>query len=92
VLGHSVLNIGLARKSTRPFRLNAKPAGTMRLAPDFFALYTKVDKAEDAAIKKGGDAPTEDDSNGYALLHDPAAPVHEVSSETRDSAFIPDAG
>jgi hypothetical protein len=71
--GHSVLNIGLPGKSTRPFQLNPKPTGTVRLAPEFLALYAKVDKASDAAIKKGGDAPKEDDSNGYALLHDPAA-------------------
>ncbi len=66
----SALFIGLPGKSTRPFRLNAKPTGAVRLAKDFQALLAKVDKALFAAIKKGGDAPQEDDSNGYALFHD----------------------
>jgi hypothetical protein len=70
---HYVLFIGLPGKSTRPFRLNTKPTGAVRLAQDFQSLFAKEAKAEEAAIKKGGDAPQEDDSNGYALIHDPAA-------------------
>jgi hypothetical protein len=79
---HSILYIGLPGKSTRPFRLNAKPAGAVRLAQDFQALFAKKDKAEDAAVKKGGDAPQEDDSNGYALQHDPA--TRKLQLELRD--------
>ena len=79
---HSVLFIGLPGKSTRPFRLNAKPIGPVRLASEFQTLHASVLKAVDAAVKKGGDAPQEDDSNGYALIHDPAA--RKLQLEMRD--------
>ena len=71
--GHSVLFIGLPGTSSRPFSLNPKPDGATRLSKEFLAIYAKLDRAMEAAIKKGGDAPVEDDSQGYALIHDPAA-------------------
>jgi hypothetical protein len=79
---HSALFIGLPGKSTRPFRLNAKPTGAVRLAKEFQALLAKMDKAVFTAIKKGGDAPQEDDSNGYFLIHDPAG--HKLQLQMRD--------
>lgn len=79
---HSSLFIGLPGKSTRPFRLNAKPTGAVRLAKEFQALLAKMDKAMFAAMKKGGDASQEDDSNGYFLIHDPAG--HKLQLQVRD--------
>ena len=71
--GHSVLFIGLPGTSSRQFPLNPKPDGAARLSKEFLAIYAKLDHAFEAAVKKGGDAPLEDDSQGYALIHDPAA-------------------
>jgi hypothetical protein len=36
-------------------------------------LHDRIDRAIQAAVRKGGDAAHEDDSEGYMLLHDPAA-------------------
>jgi hypothetical protein len=79
---HSVLFIGLPGKSTRPFQLNAKPGGAVRLPHELQELFAKIEKAEYAAIKKGGDASQEDDSNGYALFQDPA--TRKLQFELRD--------
>jgi hypothetical protein len=80
--GHHVLFIGLPGESTRTFRLNAKPVGTARLPAGLLALFAKVDEAISAAIKKGGDAPQEDDSEGYALIHYP--PGRTLQLQLRD--------
>jgi hypothetical protein len=64
--GHAVLFIGLPGASSRPLRVNAKPTGAVRLAADFLRLYIRLDRAIDDAVKKGGDAPNEDDSQGFA--------------------------
>jgi hypothetical protein len=79
---HSMLFIGLPGKSTRSFQLNAKPTGAVRLAHELQALLAKIEKAGYAAIKKGGDASAEDDSNGYALFHDPA--TRKLQLQMRD--------
>ena len=76
---------GFPGESTRVFRLNAKPAGTVRLPWEFLTLYAKVDRAIDVAIKKGGDAPQEDDSRGYALIHYP--PARKLQLQMRDYAL-----
>jgi hypothetical protein len=36
-------------------------------------LYSRLDQALEAAVRRGGQAAEEDDSNGYALVKDPAA-------------------
>jgi len=80
--GNRVLFIGLPGKSTRTFQLNAKPAGATRLPAEFLALSAKLGQAIYAATKKGGDAPQEDDSQGYALIHYP--PARKLQLELRD--------
>ncbi len=82
--GHSVLFIGLPGKSTRTFRLNPKPEGAARLSREFLALDAKLQEARNAAVKKGGDAAQEDDSQGYALSRDPA--THGLQLQLRDYA------
>jgi hypothetical protein len=79
---HAMLYIGLSGESTRPFQLNAKPGGAVRLPHELQELFAKLEKAEYAAIKKGGDASQEDDSNGFALFHDPA--TRKLQFELRD--------
>jgi hypothetical protein len=80
--GRPVLFIGLPAESTHAFRLNAKPVGTARIAAEPLALFARLDQAIIAAIKKGGDAPQEDDSQGYALIHDP--PARKLQLQLRD--------
>jgi hypothetical protein len=71
--GRTWVYISLPGKSSVPFRYLPEPTGSARLSPELVALMKKRDKALYAAIEKGGDAPQEDDSAGYALTHDPAS-------------------
>jgi hypothetical protein len=82
--GNAVLFIGLAGKSSQPFRLNPKPAGAVRLPADYLKLMADLDREIEAAIRKGGDAPMEDDSQGYALIHYP--PAQKLQIDLRDYA------
>ncbi len=83
--GDRVLFIGLSGRSSREFHLNPKPAGTVRLSKDIVELYARLDKAEHAAVRKGGDAPQEDTSNGYRLLKYP--PVRKLELQVRQYAL-----
>jgi hypothetical protein len=71
--GKRLLFIGLPGASYKSLAYNPEPTGDDRLPPDIMNLYSRVDEALRAAVRKGGDAAQEDDSNGYMLAKDPAA-------------------
>ena len=71
--GKTLLFIGLPGASYKPFVYNPEPKGADRLPPEIVDLASRLDTAIFAAVEKGGDAATEDDSNGYALINDSAA-------------------
>jgi hypothetical protein len=79
--GRGTLYIGLAGESSKTFRLNPKPSSPARLPPDLVALFGKLDAAISDAVHKGGDAPNEDDSQGFALIKSP--PAHALQLELR---------
>jgi hypothetical protein len=71
--GDRVIFVGLPGSSSKSFPKNPEPRGTARLSNEIVILNDRLDQALRAAVQKGGDAPREDDSAGYALVHDPAA-------------------
>ena len=71
--GRRLLFIGLAGATSKPLKLNPVPSGASRLPEPFVSLYQRVDRAIEAAVRKGGHSAEEDDSQGYALIKDPAA-------------------
>jgi hypothetical protein len=83
--GSSILFIGLPGKSTREFRLDAKPTGAVHLSAELVALHADLDKAEEAAAKKGGDAPQEDTNPGYRLIKYP--PARQAALQVREYAL-----
>jgi hypothetical protein len=70
--GNVLLFIGLPGASSKPFTYNPEPTGNERLPRDIMSLYRHLDRAIEEAVRKGGRAAQEDDSNGYALINDPA--------------------
>ena len=71
--GNRLLFIGLPGASNKDFAYNAEPKGDERLSSDIMKLYGRLDRALEAAVRRGGPATEEDDSNGYALVKDPTA-------------------
>jgi hypothetical protein len=71
--GNRLLFIGLPGASHKAFAYNPEPTGEAWLSPEILDLYSRLDPALEAAVRKGGDAAQEDDSNGYALINDPEA-------------------
>jgi hypothetical protein len=71
--GDRVPFIGLPGESTKNFDYNPAPKGRIRLSEEIIALHRQMESAEEAAIRKGGNAAKEDDSNGYALINDQVA-------------------
>jgi len=71
--GNRLLFIGLPGASYKAFVYNPAPTGSERLTADIMKLYDRLDQALEAAVRKGGQAAEEEDSNGYALITDPAA-------------------
>ncbi len=69
--GDTYIFIGLPGKSSKKFVTNQAPNGAMRLSKELMALEARLEKAFDEAMRKGGDAVVEDDSQGYALVNDP---------------------
>ncbi len=69
--GGRLVFIGLKGANLREFVYSPAPTGAERLTPDIIALSKRVDKQFEAAVKRGGDSAAEDDSQGYALSHDP---------------------
>lgn len=74
------LYIGLGGTSSRKLPLRKAPTGTERLDHEGMQLYEK-DMAAWARAVLNGDA-SEDDSNGYALFHDPAAHKIQLAMRT----------
>jgi hypothetical protein len=70
--GQMLVYIGLPGASYRPFAYNPTPGGAARLTPAIVDIEARFGEAIQAAVRKGGDAPSEDDSRGYALQKDPA--------------------
>jgi hypothetical protein len=71
--GKRLLFVGLPGASYKTFAYNDAPKGSARLSADVMNLYSRLDNAIMLAVRKGGDAAREDDSNGYALIYDPDA-------------------
>lgn len=77
--GNRLLFIGLPGASNIGFAYNPEPKGNERLSPDIMDLYGRLDRALEEAVRKGGQAAEEDDSNGYALAKDPTARSLELA-------------
>lgn len=71
--GNHLLFIGLPGASNKSFVYNAEPKGNERLPSEIMDVYGRLDHALEAAVRRGGQAAEEDDSNGYALVKDPTA-------------------
>jgi hypothetical protein len=71
--GNRLVFIGLPGASSKSFVYNPDPQGKERLPAAIMDLYSQLDHALEAAVRKGGDAAQEDDSYGYALVNDPDA-------------------
>ncbi len=71
--GNVLLFIGLPGASHKSFAYNSETQGHDRLPPEIMNLDRRLDRAIEKAVQKGGEAAEEDDSNGYALVKDPAA-------------------
>jgi HEAT repeats len=71
--GGVLLFIGLRGGSFKAFAYGPTPTGEARVSADLEELDKRLDEAIGAAVQKGGDAAREDDSQGYALSHDPEA-------------------
>lgn len=65
-LGNRLLFIGLPGSSYKSFAYHPEPSGKDRLPRAIVRLYSKLDRAIESAVRKGGGAAEEDDSNGYA--------------------------
>jgi hypothetical protein len=70
--GRMLIYIGLPGGTYKPFTLNPAPTGNDKLPPEIAHLYDQEMDALFAAVAKGGQAATEDTSQGYALSNDPA--------------------
>jgi hypothetical protein len=71
--GSRLLFIGLPGASNKSFTYYPEPKGNERLPAGIMAVYARLDRAIEAAVRRGGQSAEEDDSNGYALMKDPAA-------------------
>lgn len=69
--GDTYIFIGLPGTSSKKFVTDPPPTGAVRLSKELVALEARIEKAGEEAMLKGGDAVMEDDSQGYALAHDP---------------------
>ena len=70
--GGVLLFIGLRGGSFKAFEYHPAPTGEARVSIELAELDERLDEAIVAAVQKGGNAATEDDSKGYALTRDPA--------------------
>ena len=77
--GNRLLFIGLPGASYKSFVHNPEPKGNDRLPHEMMNLYSRLDRALEAAVRRGGTAAEEDDSHGYALIKDPHARSLQVA-------------
>jgi hypothetical protein len=71
--GGYVIFIGLPGESSKRLARNPPPTGTMRLPKEITDLDARFGAAIITAVRQGGNASKEDDSNGYALINYPPA-------------------
>ena len=71
--GNRTMFIGLPGGSSRAVRYSDAPSGSEHLSPEIVRIYRQLDVALEMAVRRGGTAAQEDDSNGYALINDPNA-------------------
>ena len=69
--GGVLLFIGIPGGSYKTFAYGPAPKGHTRVSTELAQLSERLEEAIGAAVRKGGDAAQEDDSNGYALIKDP---------------------
>lgn len=69
--GKLILYVGIEEKGTQSLQFNPAPQGSVRLPPEIVTAGEGFDKAFVEAAEKQDFA--EDDSNGYTLMHYPAA-------------------
>lgn len=68
--GNRLVFIGLPGSTFKSFVYNLEPQGKDRLPAGIMNLYSRLDHALEAAVRKGGQAAEEDNSRGYALIKD----------------------
>src|SRR5258705_5636620 len=68
--GGVLLFIGVPGGSYKNFAYGPSPKGHARVSIELAQLSERLEEAVGAAVRKGGDAAAEDDSNGYALIKD----------------------
>jgi hypothetical protein len=69
--GKATLYVGIEEKGAPALQFRAAPRGTVRLPRDLVEAGAAFEKALSEAVQRG--ASGEDDSQGHALMHDPAA-------------------
>jgi hypothetical protein len=74
--GRSTLFIGLAEPGSSPIRYNPPPHGNLKLPADAMTFFEQLEEHLFDAVKKGN--ATEDDSQGYALVNDPATRADQL--------------
>jgi len=62
--GDRLLFIGLLGGSNKGFTYNPEAKGSVRLPSSIIEVYGRLDQALEAAVRSGGQAAEEDDSNG----------------------------
>jgi hypothetical protein len=83
--GRLLVFIGIPGNSYKAFAYDPAPTGRARVSNDLVRLYERLGDAISAAVQKGGDAASEDRSNGYAITRDP--PVRSIQLELRRYAI-----
>jgi hypothetical protein len=76
--GRVLIFIGLPGDSSKQFEYRPVGTGQEGFSSEAMSLFKRLDEAYFAAVQKGGDAASEDDSRGYALSKDPAARALEL--------------
>ncbi len=71
--GNRTVFIGLPGASSSAVTYVASPKGNEHLPPDIVQIYSRLDRAIEMAVRRGGTAAGEDDSKGYSLINDPDA-------------------
>jgi hypothetical protein len=83
--GGLLVFIGIPGESYQAFAYSPAPTGQARVSTQLEELYDRLGEANDAAVRKGGDAAKEDRSKGYALTKDQQ--VRSIQLELRRYAI-----
>lgn len=84
--GNRLLFIGLPGASYHSFSYDPAPTGQERLPAEIMGVYGRLERALEAAVRKGSDGAKEDYSRGYALNQD--ATARSIQFELRGSAVL----